>query len=149
MLKGALSRIHAGALCAALMPAAAWGQHVPPPQPGAPLTLGQALDGVGAFAEILNTPEVERLLRPVPPPVRPLGVTLLITGGVMALAGLAGTLASPTCGTRDAELRCVDRQGPHWVYPSMMVFGLGTMISGTYWYRLDYSEAPPPVPAFE
>lgn len=134
---------------AALMAPPAPLPAVPPPAVGRPPTLGQALQSVGAFDAPITGPSVETLLAPAPPPARPLAITLLAVGGASAVAGLVGTLVTPTCSTRDADLRCVDRRGPHWAFPSLIGLGLGAMISGFYWYRQDLSEAEADPPLFD
>lgn len=118
--------------------------HGSPTPQAASLTLGQALEGIGAF-EVRAQAAADRLIAPGPPPARPVATALLWSGTGLALAGIVGTLVSPTCQTRDADLRCADRRGPHWAYPSMVALGLGALITGAYWLRQDADPEPPEI----
>lgn len=141
-----------GALSLAAQPAAARPERpqapevkpVPAAAPG--LTLGQALDGIGAFEEV-PIPGAEALMQPPPPPARTGALILLWTGGLAGLAGVAGTALSPTCETEAVGGRCVDERGPAAIWPALIALGLGVMVTGAYWYRQDVAEPgfiPPP-----
>ena len=77
-----------------------------------------------------------------PPPPDQTGPRWVIaTGGALLAAGLVGMLTSKGCVTRDETARCVDPYGGSSLYPSLIVLGFGTAISGAYWSR--QREQPP------
>jgi hypothetical protein len=101
----------------------------------APPTLGDALRAVGAFAPERVT--VDTSLTPPPPPPRTGAKVLIGTGAAMFVAGLAGTIGTPHCATRDADQRCTDYRGAYPVFPALVVAGVAAAIAGSAWYRRD------------
>ena len=97
----------------------------------APPTLGDALRAVGAFDQIDHT------LIPPPPPAQLGAKTLVATGALLVVSGLIGMVFSPHCATKNALGECVDARGSDPIYPSLVVLGLGTTISGSFWLRQD------------
>ncbi len=96
----------------------------------APPTLGDGLRAVGAFDPLIDT-----TLEAPPPPARTIPKLVMGAGGGMVVAGLLGMLLSPTCGTHDAQGRCIDARGSHPVFPVLIVTGLATATVGSYWFR--------------
>ena len=111
----------------------------------APVTLGQALDSVGAFeiasagAQSTRDPSEDpsglarRAL--APPPPRHGARALFALGGALVVAGLFGTVASPGCKTRDANEACIDARGTDPLFPALIAAGLGAAIAGSWWWH--------------
>lgn len=95
----------------------------------APPTLADGLRNIGALQA------VDHSLAPPPPPPRIGAKILLGLSGAALLAGVVGYSVSGGCATRDADRRCVDAQGSHPAFPSLIVLGLGGLTTGAWWYR--------------
>lgn len=95
----------------------------------APPTLADGLRNIGAL-ETLDA----RLVAPPPPPRTGAKILLGVSGAAL-LAGVVGYAVSARCATRDADRRCVDAQGSHPAFPSLIVLGLGGLTTGAWWYR--------------
>ena len=81
---------------------------------------------------------------PPPEPDRTGPSWVIASGGLLVASGLIGMLATEGCVTREERGRCVDPYGGHSLYPSLVVLGFGTIISGAYWSRqLDRAPEPP------
>ena len=72
-----------------------------------------------------------------PPPVQSkLGPKLLIaTGALLVVSGVVGMAFADSCQTKDAANRCVDPRGGTTLYPTLLVSGIATTITGSFWYR--------------
>ena len=112
----------------------------------APHSLGDGLRAIGALDGagqqiVYGSDAVDHSLDAPPPPDRTGAKWLIGAGGATFVAGIAGTLLSPGCETRDRSGRCVAARGSDDAYPIMVVVGLAAAITGGYWWRL---EVPPP-----
>jgi hypothetical protein len=114
----------------------------PAPAPSAPPAATAPLPLLPPPIPSPGPPPDAELIAPPPPPRT--GARLVIAAGAaMMVAGLLGMLVTPGCATRDHRGRCVDRPGSDDIYPALIVLGLGTTATGSYWYRHDLP--PPPV----
>ncbi len=96
-----------------------------------PDSLGDRLRAIGAFEDVAIDPR----LIPPPPPDHVWPELLIGTGAALVIAGLVGTVVSPTCITRAGDGRCIDARGSAAVWPALVVVGLGATVTGSYWYR--------------
>ena len=72
-----------------------------------------------------------------PPPERSKwGPKLVIaTGALLMISGVVGMAFADDCRTRDAGERCVDPRGGNTLFPTLLVSGVATTITGSFWYR--------------
>ena len=72
-----------------------------------------------------------------PPPIKTnLGPKIVIaTGAALVLTGVIGMAFADDCRTYDAGERCIDPRGGTTLFPTLLVSGIATTITGSYWYR--------------
>ena len=72
-----------------------------------------------------------------PPPERSKwGPKLVIaTGALLMVSGVVGMAFADDCRTRDSGERCVDPRGGSTLFPTLLVSGVATTITGSFWYR--------------